>query len=182
MDKSSAQPGPELTDIPYEVLFVFPGLGKTTLAQTQPGWLDLDIGWFRSRKGNQELYQPFQRAIRAAWKEGYRILLNDPQLLPYVWQSGIRKIAFVLPNESAIARENRWSKATIRQFVEDWARTAQRYELPVFTVDYLADALVQPTGTQSSSAPDDLDSNPDSEMCAADAVNQQEGDQPTRSA
>lgn len=147
-----------------QFVLAFPGMGKTTLALREPGLIDLDYGSFRTALNKApsddqtQVMRSFMRLANRYGSEGFIVLSNEPQLLPYLKQSGW-DILMVLPTDytdiharisARYGDDGQWHghfleamRENQAKWVNDWIKLADRYHVNYVQVKYLSEVLNQ---------------------------------------
>lgn len=78
----------QISNVKSQVIFAFPGMGKTPYCQTHKGCVDADFGYFRDamkvKKDNEEhLLSPWFRVCEHWLKDDYIIFLNEPKMMKF---------------------------------------------------------------------------------------------------
>lgn len=143
-------------------ILAFPGMGKTTLALRVPGLIDLDYGSFRTaldvdpRQDQTATLQKYMKLANKYGAEGFTILSNEPQLMPYLKQSGW-EVEVVLPAKDVdladrISRrygnDGGWHgrflgalKKNQSEWVDNRIKEATKYDFKIHRVHYLSEVL-----------------------------------------
>lgn len=134
----------EATKRPH-VIFGFPGIGKTTLALTHPGFLDFDTDWIQDELNTDTLEPQMKHQLAGvicrALKAGHSVLVNDPDLMRYLVYEGAQDFEMYLPSPRAQRRETRWPPETVAVMIDKWMSIAVRHRVPVYIVDYISDDI-----------------------------------------
>lgn len=113
-------------------------MGKTPLAQSQRGWVDLDFGHFRDalscpKEDEILLVPPFLRLVQAYLDEGWKVVSNEPKLI----SGGTPRVTRIfLPRMLEYsAKKLGASREVIDGWVADWEAEAMRYRVPITYLD-----------------------------------------------
>lgn len=135
-------------------LFVFPGLGKTTLCHKEGGFYDADWGYFRASFGESEsTIRGYCKIANINAKEGFIVLVNEPSLMPRIKQQAT-SILCVIPRDDSNVGDRVLERERIkpvnkkfatdyaanwRQWKEGWRKMANRLSIPVVEINGLTE-------------------------------------------
>jgi hypothetical protein len=131
------------------IILAFPGLGKTTLAKTQEGFVDLDFDYYRE-SGNmtgishQAQLNLYAQMARRYDEEGFTVLLNEPEVLQVKFRPHVDLM--ILPEGKMIKRSATKLDVpldTVSQWKMDWYSIANTKHLDIFFTHYYLNELVR---------------------------------------
>lgn len=118
-----------------DLVFAFPGMGKTPYALTHAGVVDADFGDFRAamnvaKDHEKVLLLPWSKLISTWLYRGFTVLSNDPKLFSF-FKSYPRAVVFLPALPAYSAKKMNVSADTVKEWTLDWEKQAKKYGLPV---------------------------------------------------
>lgn len=106
-----------------DFIFVFSGIEKTSLAQSKGGFVDANFEFWRAafltdKSREKVLFKPYARWIKLLVKAGYRVLINQPDLMRFV---PANRSVVVLPIDPSHPASE----------ISVWKDTAEEYGVPI---------------------------------------------------
>lgn len=129
-----------------DFIFAFPGVGKTPLAQQKGGFVDADFGFWRKaflqdKSREKVLFKPYARWIKLLVKDGYQVLVNQPDLIRFV---PANRTVVVLPfDPSFAALKLHVPIPTVQEWIENWKDAAEEHGVPVVWLDEGLDTFLE---------------------------------------
>jgi hypothetical protein len=120
------------------IVLAFPGIGKTPYAKKHLNFVDLDFGFLRTsfgvaKEAEFRLIPAYARLIREYTKEGWNVLINEPKVLSLL--DGCCDVCVLPRSEAFSAHKLGVDLTTCQHYIQRWAHTAARFDVPVVYTD-----------------------------------------------